>query len=383
MIVVAYLYNTNGMASWCWEAAHALAESGRDVTLVCSTDVEVAETTSVHIVRFTPPEAKTQSNKVVRELARLSSKPSGFVYHLHLHLTGLGLKPSAYLLNQSDLLDTRVNIPQHIVAWAYPVTLTGYLGKIGKFSNRKFSLTTLRVLLDAVGWWRKDWQGYKQASSVLAVTDRLSADLVAAGIVSSVVHPGTAVAPARYRADRTAPCRIVICAQDLEEPRKRILFLLEALKGIPEHLYCLTLIGCAGEKFRQAAAQKSLPLVFAGPRPRDEVQRLMAQSDIFLFGSCLDDWGYVLVEAMSRGLCVVAPNLSPFDEIIGESGILYSPFSAADLRDKVRGLLESDLQVKQAAAQARAQTHFSRQAFSASLLKTLGNTHVYSDDPTT
>ena len=371
MIVVAYLYNTNGMASWCWEAAHALAETGQVVTLVCSPDIELPQTSSVSIVRFAPPVSKTPQNKVMRELGRLSSKPSGFAYHLHLHLTGLGLKPSAYLLNQSDLLDTRVRVPQHIVAWAYPATLPGYLGKVGKFSQGKFSLNTLRILLDAAGWWRKDWQGYRQAASVLAVTSRLHAELSVAGVSSSVVHPGTAVLPAGATAKRTLPCKIVICAQDLEEPRKRIPFLLDALESLPAHLYCLTLIGCAGEEFQKATGQKSLPVTFAGSRRRAEVQELMAQSDIFLFGSCLDDWGYVLIEAMSQGLCVVAPNLSPFDEIIGEAGVLYSAYSKEDLSEKLSSLLASDLQTSREAAQTRAAALFSRQAFSVSLLKTL------------
>jgi hypothetical protein len=38
MFVVAYLYNDNGMASWCWEAAHALHELGQPVLLICANE---------------------------------------------------------------------------------------------------------------------------------------------------------------------------------------------------------------------------------------------------------------------------------------------------------------------------------------------------------
>lgn len=369
MIVVAYLYNTNGMASWCWEAAHALAEAGESVALVCDLGVEIPETTNVNIIRFAPPQPVSQANKVLSELGRLSSRSSGFAYYLHHHLQSLGLMPSVYLLNQSNLMDVRLDVPQHVVAWAYPTSLLGYLGKIGILSGRKLSRDTIRTAFDAIGWWRKDWHAYRNATSVLAVTKRLESSLSAAGVSASVVHPGTAVPPGKRKHKLSKIHKLLICSVDLEDPRKRTAFLLDALLHVIGPNYCLTLIGKASESFRTRIEATSLPVTFVGQRSRSEVQTAMAEHDIFLFGSCLDDWGYVLIEAMSQGLCVVAPDLSPFDEIIGEGGVLYSPFSRDDLCMKLNALLANDLIPKSETAQFRAEVLFSRKVFSKCLLE--------------
>src|ERR1035441_795773 len=50
-LVVAMLYNRNGMAAWCWEAAHALHEQGRSVILIASADVPLPGIPEVEVVR--------------------------------------------------------------------------------------------------------------------------------------------------------------------------------------------------------------------------------------------------------------------------------------------------------------------------------------------
>ena len=369
MIIVAYLYNTNGMASWCWEAAHALAESGQEVVLICAPDAAIPDTTLVKIVRFALPKSTLHGNKISREFGRLSDKSSGFVFALHSHLQTLGIVASAYLLNQSDLLDGRVEVPQHVVAWAYPTTLLGYLGKIGKLTGWKFSFNTLRILFDAVGWWRKDWRSYRSATSVLAVSERLNASLKAQGINSSVVYPGTALLRESSPHTAQAPYKLLTVAVGLEDPRKRVLWLVEALRQMPDwSQFSLTLIGNTNSAFRERVCRDGFPATFTGPLGRQEVQEKMADFDLFLFGSELDDWGYVLVEAMSRNLCTIAPNISPFDEIVGDTGVLYNVNSQTDLTQKLSALLAEPIGSYQQAATQRAETLFSRAAFSRSLL---------------
>ena len=371
MIIVAYLYNTNGMASWCWEAAHALAEAGESVTLVCAPNVDIPATGAINVLRFAPPEVIASGNKISREFRRLSGKSSEFVYHLHNYLLQVGITPSAYFLNQSDLLSMHVEVPQYVVAWAYPTSLIGYLSKIVVLSGSMISTNTIRVAFDAVGWWRKDWFAYRNATSILAVTKQLQASLAAAGVTATAVHPGTAIRSDASRPNRKKTHKILICAQDLEDPRKRTTFLLNALMKLSTSEYSLTLIGHVTDDFRRRTEHGYFPVTFVGPLPRNEVQLLMAEHDIFLFGSCLDDWGYVLVEAMSQGLCVVAPKLSPFDEIVGDAGVLYSPYSEEDLCLKLGALLHKNLHQIHEDAQARASELFSRRAFSHTLLKVL------------
>jgi glycosyltransferase involved in cell wall biosynthesis len=373
MFVVAYLYNNNGMASWCWEAAHALHEMHQPVLLVCSNEVELPGTPVVEVLRFNPQTGgyrrKDLLSRIAGELERLSGESSGFVYLLHQHLQELGIEPSAYFLNQSNLQDPRVDVPQYITAWAYPTSLKGYLSKVGKLTGWKISkpIGILRKFFELVGWWKKDWRAYRNATSVLAVSQRLSTELVSQGIRGHIVHPGTSISAYELRESANNVCQVLIAAEDLEEPRKRVRWMINALKSSTHINFSLTLVGHASNAFKKWVCD-DFPAKFTGHLPRNQLQNLMAEHDVFLFGSCHDDWGYVLVEAMSQGLVIVAPKISPFDEIVEDTGILYSLASEKEFAGKVLELCNSNLFSQRKSAWERANRLFSRHAFGQSLL---------------
>src|SRR4051812_13854054 len=64
MWLVGYLFNNNGMGTWCWEAAHALAEAGENVVLVCASDVVFPGSTSVPVLRIEAPALRTVGEKL-------------------------------------------------------------------------------------------------------------------------------------------------------------------------------------------------------------------------------------------------------------------------------------------------------------------------------
>ncbi|HEY2584251.1 MAG TPA: glycosyltransferase family 4 protein [Tepidisphaeraceae bacterium] len=375
MWVVAYLCNTNGMASWCWEAAHALAEQGEAVLLVCSHAAPLPGPSAVPVLRFDEPSPRRLGTvaKVMRELRRLSTRPSMFLRALHAELVRGGQTPRAYLLNSTLYPDPAVPAPQFVVGWAYPTTFASYARKVTTYTRPSLSRHFVRGMLDTLGWYRKDWSAYRRATGVMAVSARLDDDLRAHGVRSAVVHPGTAVngaAAAAPAAREEGTARLVIAAADLDEPRKRVRWMLDALAGGSRADRELLLVGAASEALRNRAARLPIPVRFTGPVPRDRVQELMRDRDLFLFGSRLDDWGYVLVEAMSQGLAVVAPRLSPFDEIAGDgaAGMLYDPFDPASFRTAVDDAAGPGLPTLKAAAAARAVEKFSRPAFAEALM---------------
>lgn len=375
MFIVAYLYSNNGMGSWCWEAAHALHEAHQPVLLICSNEVNLPGSPAVEIVRFNSVlEEKSRQSVLTRVFQKLSRNSSGFVYQLHLHLKNQGITPTAYFLNQSDLQDPRVKVPQYVAAWAYPTSLSAYLSKLGKWTGWKPSKAAFWLSLDAVGWWRKDWRSYHSATSVLAVSQRLGSELASLGISVQVVHPGTSICTEKPRENGRHTCKLLIAALGLEDPRKRVRWMIDALKSGVERNYSLTLVGYASDDFKRWVCSDRFGATFTGYLSREQLQLLMADHDVFLFGSCLDDWGYVLVEAMSQGLSIVAPNLSPFDEIIGNAGSLYSSSSSEEFRQKVYELLHSDLLPLRQAAWHRASQMFSRQAFGQSVLTAVSET---------
>jgi glycosyltransferase involved in cell wall biosynthesis len=371
MFVVAYLYNTNGMASWCWEASHALAETGQSVLLVCSPSVSLPSSSKVEVLRFDEFsfESINQNyiSKFKTEFSRLSGKSSGFVGRLHKYLQSRGFNPTAYLLNQSNLQDPSVDIPQHVVAWSYPTSLIGYFRKIGNLTENKSPLEVLRTAFDTIGWWRRDWRAYRSSTSVLSISQTLHSNLLQRGVNTHIVYPGinqSSTAPVLNWDGEQVP-KLLIAAVNLEESRKRVRWMIEALKkaNYPENTFSLTLVGAASSNFQQWVCENGFPATFRGYLPRDKLQQVMVAHDIFLFGSCLDDWGYVLVEAMSQGLCVIAPHVYPFTEIVEDDDSLYLLDSQSDFSQKLGQLLGSQLYEKKQTSWKRASTLCSRSVF--------------------
>jgi len=181
-LVVAYLYNTNGMASWCWEAAHALAEAGREVVLVHSSTVTLPPAApGVRLICFDwRPPARTILQKIAllldENVGHVLTTTPPFLPRLHQFLTTQGItNPTAYLLNQTDLHHASVPVPQYVTAWAYPTTLRGYVEKTGKYTGGKLlTPSAWNAFCFSLGWWRRDWQAYRNATGILSVSDRIT-----------------------------------------------------------------------------------------------------------------------------------------------------------------------------------------------------------------
>ena len=77
------------------------------------------------------------------------------------------------------------------------------------------------------------------------------------------------------------------------------------------------------------------------PDPDDEkLPRLYSQSDVFVFPSLMEGFGFVIAEAMASGVPVVASNVAAVPEVVGDSGLLFRPGDAAGLARVLRTLAE-------------------------------------------
>jgi glycosyl transferase family 1 len=371
-LVVAMLYNTNGMATWCWEAAHALDELGQNVLLIAAPDIQLPSTPSVEVVRIDIQDEHTLRRRGFMKAfftakSLLAAGPDGSLEQIHMHLVARGVQPAAYILNQSSLVDRSIPCPQILAAWSYPVSLITYLRKTPLLVPNKSMKAFVRTALSTIGWWRKDWRGYRTADRVLPVTKALLSSLLRRSVVASLAYPGACTGPTPDRSD--GRIRLLMAAVNLNEPRKRILWMLDAMKkmNLPPGTV-LQLAGGPDESLRRAAAQLSFPAEFLGHLKRQQLQKVMQEADIFCFGSLLDDWGYVLVEAMANGLVPVAPAISPFDEIMGQTGFGYNPQSQGDFVSALRSATSSSLADRRHEAWERAHSLFSRAAFGRSIL---------------
>ena len=374
-LVVAWLYNTNGMATWCWEVAHSLHELGQNVLLIVAPHARLPDAPLVEVIRIDlGGEPALPRSRILRAFSNargmLAANPDGSLQQIHKHLATRGVTPAAYILNQSTLVDPSVLCTQAVAAWSYPVSLFAYLRKLPLLVPDRSLKSLARAAISSIGWWRKDWRGYQTADAVLPVTKALRKALLRGSITCYLAYPGTCAGPEQDRSG--GGIRLVMAAVNLNEPRKRILWMLDALKKteMPQGIVLL-LVGEADESLRQAAAQLGFPAEFLGSLKRQELQNVMREADIFCFGSQLDDWGYVLVEAMANGMLPVAPDISPFDEIMGPVGFGYNPQSQAHFLSALNAAVSSSFVEKRREARERANLLFSRAAFGRSVLESI------------
>ena len=64
---------------------------------------------------------------------------------------------------------------------------------------------------------------------------------------------------------------------------------------------------------------------FVGALPREQTERLYLNSDIFVFPSLTESFGFPMAEAMSHGLPIVASDTPVNREMCGEAAVYFSP----------------------------------------------------------
>lgn len=346
MIVIGYLYNSNGMATWCIESAYALFEAGKSVLLVCaeSRREEIEKASYPFPLYFvSDPGEKQTSSRWKRAFdfysSTFSNQSSGWVKRVHSLLLEQGYKPSVYLLNQSNLQDSSVKVAQYVVAWAYPATWQGYLAKCKRQSPQLFSKSFLFSILNALSWYRKDSRAYREATGVLAVSQRLTESLRRKGIKAHLLHPSIRQVECQLTENPSTVKKVLLAAVDLENNQKRIPWVLEAFaKAKEKETLEFHLVGSFSNLPKHTEAW-GLKTVFTGRLKREELLAYMEQMDLFIFGSSFDDWGYVQVEALSKGLKVLAPNISPSDEILANGDMLYEVEDSVELVKKTFNLV--------------------------------------------
>jgi len=84
-------------------------------------------------------------------------------------------------------------------------------------------------------------------------------------------------------------------------------------------------------------------VTFAGAVDTDAVVDLLAAADVFCFPSKWEGQGNAVLEAMAAGCPVVASDIGPLREVVGDAGILVAPEDALALADGLRRVAEMSI----------------------------------------
>lgn len=328
----------SGLAVATVDTALALDEAGVDVTLFAlagSTLPERAEAISDRVVRLRPiprllrGRAGSTALFLVAKLAisrRLAEASRQHPVDV-LHVLSPGM---AALLPRG---------PRVLVqAWFHPPRLLARLRTLLPFTARWFLYPVSLVV--HVQSYLSDLAGYRRADLVLANTEVAAEALRSRGFEAVCVPPPIEVDTEPLARRDGQALRLAFCGHPLAQKRKGLRFLFEALPAVRRRPLVLTLVGGMDSSLEQGVERMrdaGVEVRVLGRVPREDYLELLAnETDLLLFPSLYEEWGYALFEALGRGVPALAFDLYPFSEIIDErTGLLARPRDAAALASAI------------------------------------------------
>jgi len=192
----------------------------------------------------------------------------------------------------------------------------------------------------------------KRANYILPVSAHLGQHLEAYGIKgrvkvipnavnTEIFYPSTSQNKGRKEGKK-------ILSVTALRPQKGVPFLLEALSRVKEERrdFVLDIVGDGPNRSEYEGLAKELGLGgivrFHGPKPREEVARLVRSCDFFVQASLWETFGVVYVEAMACGKPVIACDIGGPNEIITpDTGILVPPGNTEALSEAMEYMLDN------------------------------------------
>ncbi|HEX6754261.1 MAG TPA: glycosyltransferase family 4 protein [Solirubrobacterales bacterium] len=225
-----------------------------------------------------------------------------------------------------------------VQAWFHPPRLLARLRTLLPFTARWFLYPV--SLIVHVQSYLSDLAGYRRADLVLANTEVAATALRSRGFEAVCVPPPIEVGAEPLAPRGGQPSRLVFCSHPLTLKRKGLRFLFEALPTVRHRPLELTLVGAMDPSLERGVERirgAGIEVRVLGKVPREDYLELLArETDLLLFPSLYEEWGYALFEALGRGVPALAFDLYPFSEIIDErTGMLVEPRDAAALADAV------------------------------------------------
>jgi glycosyltransferase involved in cell wall biosynthesis len=173
------------------------------------------------------------------------------------------------------------------------------------------------------------------------------------GVDTELFHPAKRSLAMRMRLAGGVPDGPVLLYVGRLSPEKNLAALRPVLEALPEAR--LALVGDGPDRARLERLFAERRVVFTGFLRGDELARAFASADVFVMPSATETLGFVVLEAMSSGLPVVAARAGGIPDLVtdGENGRLVDPGDTGAWIDAVGELLRDPLRRGFLAQQAR------------------------------
>jgi len=142
-------------------------------------------------------------------------------------------------------------------------------------------------------------------------------------------------------------------------PEKQPHVLIEAFKRLPDRMGMKLVL--AGPEWHSAEYVVELrrlaggdpDIIFAGEVRGALLEDLYASCRAFVLPSEVEGMSLSLLDAMSFGACVVASDIAPNADVVGDAGVLFRTGDVADLAEKLRGVIEDEAEAERLGMAAR------------------------------
>ena len=137
--------------------------------------------------------------------------------------------------------------------------------------------------------------------------------------------------------------------------RKGISYLFEAVKGLEDKIE-LTVIGRGNIEGCKALKEALGHVNYIPSLPHDEVLKVMAANDVFVFPSLFEGFGLVITEAMSQGTPVITTDRTCGPDIMhnGKDGWIVEAGTSEPIRTILKDLISNPSQLISAGMAAKA-----------------------------
>jgi glycosyltransferase involved in cell wall biosynthesis len=162
----------------------------------------------------------------------------------------------------------------------------------------------------------------------------------------------------QFKLDPDLPWLVAVAMMRAGDKLASYRVLGEALAALPQRPWQLLVVGdgAARPDVEAALAPLGARIVYTGAQPPEQMPRLLAAADLFVWPAINEAWGMAILEAQAAGLPVVAGRSGGVPVLVadGRTGLLAEPGKAAPFAAHVAALLDDAERRRAFAAAARA-----------------------------